>query len=120
AQPRIEIAQRPDIDGEPRDCTAEDTLTATLRLATGATVAIDSGFAAAVTAPPRFTVFGASGACEIVADARLTIHRADGTREVIDVPGTERDHHLEAMRAWAVVVRDAVVSGEIPAHAPTF
>lgn len=120
ALPRIDVRERPDADGVMHRCTAEDGLAATLVLANGASVTIDSTFAATVNPPPRLTVYGAAGAIEIVADARVRIHRADGEPETINVPAAAGDRHTEPMRTFAAVVRDAVVSGDIPPHAPTF
>jgi predicted dehydrogenase len=118
----IDVRQRRDADGELHACTAEDGLSAALVLDSGASVSIDSGFAARATTPARFTVFGDNAVIECVADERLVIRRADGRREKVDVAaeGSAGDRHLEPMRRFAEVVRDAVHSGEVPTHAPTF
>jgi predicted dehydrogenase len=110
----------PERDG--RRCTAEDGLTATLRTENGATVAIDSTYAAAVAFPPRFTVFGRDGAIECVADERVTLVHPDGRREALRAPSppSGADHHDAAMRAWAQVVRDCVRDGVTPPGVPTF
>jgi predicted dehydrogenase len=122
ARCRTDIRERPDAQGELRVCTAEDGLTAALVLSNGATVAIDSGFAAVTDIAPRLTVFGSYATCEVVADERLTVRHGDGRREILDAsagaPGGDR--HLVPMRRFAEVVRDAVRTGEVPAHAPTF
>ena len=118
---RIDVRERPDDVGVEHECTAEDGLTAALVLENGATVAIDSSYAAAVALPMRVTVFGAEAVCEVV-NEHVTLRRADGSRVVLtdtDRAG-ERDAHLEPMQRLAEVVRDAVRSGEIPEHAPTF
>ncbi len=120
ALPRIDVAERPDADGVMHECTAEDGLAAALVLANGVTVTIDSSFAATVNVPPRLTVYGAGGALEVVADTRITLRGADGQTQTIDVPEPEGDRHTEPMRQFAHVVRDAIVSGEVPVHAPTF
>jgi len=120
---RIDVASRPDADGVAHACTAEDGFSASMVLANGVTVAIDSGFAAIANAPARFTVFGTEGVAELVADEHVTLRRGDGTRETFDVPtdaGPATDRHLEPMRRFAEVVRDAVQSGEIAGGAPTF
>jgi hypothetical protein len=102
-------------------CTAEDGFSASLALSNGASVAIDSGFAAVANLAPRFVVFGSVAVVEVVGESRITIRRADGTRESIDLGADhEADGHLAPMRAFAEVVRDAVHTGEIPASAPTF
>ena len=118
---RIDIRERPGADGEMHTCTAEDGLTATLVLSSGATVAINSGFAAVATVPPRFSVFGSRAVVEAVSDTHLVVRGADGEVATIDVPGEAGDdRHLAPMRRFAEVVRDAVTTGEIPPHAPTF
>ncbi len=118
---RIDLPERPDARGELHVCTAEDGFSASLVLSSGASVAIDSGFAAVANVAPRFTLFGANAVAEVVGESRITIRRADGTRESIDLGGAgEPDGHLAPMRRFAEVVRDAVGSGEIPGHAPTF
>jgi predicted dehydrogenase len=118
---RIDVRGRPDETGAEHECTAEDGFTAALVLDGGITVAIDSGFAAAITLPTRLTVFGAEAACEVVND-HVTVRRADGSR--VAVTNSDRpakgDPHLEPMRRFAEVVRDAVRSGEVPEHVPTF
>jgi hypothetical protein len=82
---------------------------------------INSGFAAVATVPPRFSVFGSRAVVEAVSDTHVVVRGADGAVATIDVPGeTGGDRHLAPMRRFAEVVRDAVTTGEIPAHAPTF
>jgi predicted dehydrogenase len=120
AECRTTISERPDADGQPRGCDAEDGFTAWLRFASGADAVIDTTFAATASIAPRFTVSGSDGVLECVADARVTIRRADGTREDHDRPAAEGDPHLEPMRRWALVVRDAVDAGVVPPGAATF
>jgi predicted dehydrogenase len=121
ARLRLDVRERPDERGDLHTCTAEDGFSASLVLSNGASVAIDSGFAAVANLTPRFTVFGSNAIAELVGETRITIRRADGSRESIDLADAdESDGHLAPMRRFAEVVRDAVTSGEIPAHAPTF
>lgn len=120
---QIGVPERPDDRGDLHACTAEDGFSASLALSNGATVAIDSGFAAVADVAPRFTVFGSEAVAELVGETRISIRRPDGSRETIDLtePETEGvDGHLAPMRRFAEVVRDAVTSGDIPAYAPTF
>ena len=118
---RMDVRERPDDQGDLRACTAEDGFSASLVLSNGATVAIDAGFAAVANVAPRFTVFGSDAIAELVGDTRIVIRRADGSRESIDLAeGEEADGHLVPMRRFAEVVRDAVTSGDVPSHAPTF
>jgi predicted dehydrogenase len=117
---RIDISERPDTDGTPHACTAEDGLSASLLLDTGATVAIDSGFAAVATLAPRMTVFATEAVVDVFADERLVVRTAGGEVDTIDIPGGDDDRHLAPMRRLAEVVRDAVNEGVMPAGAPTF
>jgi predicted dehydrogenase len=120
---RTDIRRRPDDAGAMHLCTAEDGLTAGLGLANGATVAIDSSFAAVADVAPRLTMFGTRAVAEVVADEHVTIrHPGDerGDEERIDLGATGPDRHLEPMRRFAEVVRDAVTSGAAPDGAPTF
>jgi len=118
---RVDVRERPDDRGEMHTCTAEDGFSASLALSNGASVAIDSGFAAVANLAPRFTVFGGLAVAELVGESRISIRRADGSQESIDLAGGEEaDAHLAPMRRFAEVVRDAVSSGAITAHAPTF
>lgn len=120
AECRTTITERPDADGRAQECDAEDGFTAWLRFASGAHAAIDTSFAATASVAPRLTVNGSDGVLECVADAKVTIRRADGTREERDRPAPDGDPHLEPMRRWALVVRDAVEDGVAPPGAPTF
>lgn len=118
---RTDVPARPDERGARHPCTAEDGLTAGLVLANGATVAIDSTFAATVHGAHRLTLFGSEAIVEVVNDERIVIRRSNGNREEIDIgAGPASDRHLEPMQRFAAVVRDAVDSGEIPIDAPTF
>jgi predicted dehydrogenase len=116
---QIAIPERPDRSGGLTRCTAEDSFTALLSLSCDATVTIDSGFAAAATITPRFTVCGSEAVAELTGETRITIRRSDGTREVIDADDAPGDAHLVPMRRFAEVVRDAVAAGA-PGAAPTF
>ena len=104
---RIEVDQRPDATGELRPVDAEDGFSAWLRTDRGVSVAIDSSFACAATYAPRLVVNGTEGVLECVADSRLTLQRDGGTRDVVAVDNGA-DPHVEPMRRWAEVVRDAV------------
>ncbi len=117
---RTTITERPDADGVLRPCDAEDGFTAWLDFEGGASAAIDSTFAAAVSMAPRIVVTGSEGIVECVADARIVVRRADGTREQHDRPAVTGDPHLEPMRRYAEVVRDCVEEGVALPGAPTF
>jgi predicted dehydrogenase len=121
---RVDVGERPDDHGELHACTAEDGISARLVLDSGATVSIDSSFAASAPIPPRLTVLGADGVCEILADERVLVRRADGTREDLTpepaASAAKADRHHEPMRRFVEVVRDVVTSGEVPPGVPTF
>jgi predicted dehydrogenase len=105
---RISVGERPDVGGHRHEVDAEDGFTAWLELESGASVVLDSTFAATASVPPRLVVTGSDGVLECIADASLTLRRADGTREKFEPPEADGDPHLVPMRRWAEVVRDAV------------
>jgi predicted dehydrogenase len=106
---RTGVRERPDREGAMHACDAEDGFTASLTMASGATVCIDTTFVAPVDMPSRMTILGSDGAIEWVGDRHITLRRADGSREQVELETTtERDPHLVPMRAWAADVRDAV------------
>ena len=120
ARLRTDITERPDAAGAVHQCTAEDGFTALLSTDTGVSVTIDTTFVAVKNSPPRVVVLGSDGTLESVADGRITLRDAEGTREVFTFDPPREDPHLVPMRAWAAVVRDAVRSGEVPDGEPTF
>jgi predicted dehydrogenase len=124
ATARIDVTERPDDHGEMHTCTAEDGLIAALRLATGATVTLNSTFAASAPVTPRLTVLGSEAICEVVGDTRVIVRRADGTAEDLTPRSADgdvqRDRHDAPMRRFAEVVRDTVTGGEVPPGVPTF
>jgi predicted dehydrogenase len=115
---RVTITERADADGRQHRVDAEDGFTAWLELDSGATVVLDSTFAASASIAPRLVITGSDGVLECVADARLTLRRPDGSRESFDRPEADGEPHLAPMRRWAEVVRDAVRAGT--PVAPTF
>jgi len=120
AQLRTDVRERVDRGGNRHACTAEDGFTATLTLTNGTTVAIDSGYAAVATFTPRLTVFGDSAVVDIAGDDRVTIRLADGSRRTVDIAAGGADSHEAPMRRFAMVVRDAVATRNVPVHTPTF
>jgi predicted dehydrogenase len=117
---RTDVTERPDHDGRLRPVDAEDGFTATLGTATGATVVVDSTFAATANVAPRVVLAGSSGVVEVVADQRVIVRAADGTRDEWEAPAPDGDPHLVPMRRWAEVVRDAVGDGDVAPDAATF
>lgn len=118
-QLRTAVAERPDADGKPHRCTADDGFVAALRSERGVTTVIDSSSASPVNVAPTLVVVGAQGALESIADRRIVLHTASGSQEVFAAaPGANA--LFEAQRAWAGVIRDAVRGGVLPAGAPTF
>ena len=69
-------------------------------------------------------MLGADAVCEILADERVAVRRADGTREDLTPASRSKrpaaDRHDDPMRRFAEVVRDVVTSGEVPPGVPTF
>jgi predicted dehydrogenase len=120
AELRTDVRERPDDEGRLVPVDADDGFTAELRTATGAGVVVDSTFAATSDLAPRVVVAGSEGVAEVVADQRVTLRRADGTRDEWHAPEPEGDPHLVPMRRWAEVVRDAVGEGVVASDAATF
>ncbi len=114
----ITVADRPDSDGKVHRCDAEDSFSGWMELASGATASVDSSFACGASVTPRIVVTGSDGALENVGDARVVLHRPDGTREQFDVPPAPGDPHTVAMEAWAGAIGRAVSDGI--QVAPTF
>ena len=63
-----------------------------MRAVSGATITIDTTFAAHVNLAPRITVLGSDGALESVADGSITLRTDAGEEEVFrfDAPGRIR------------------------------
>lgn len=118
AELRTVITARPDADGAMHPCTAEDGFTASLRIAEGVTVCVDSSFAAPVTVPPRLTVVGSDGVVEVVGEQRITLTTPTGTEEV--PCGGAGGGLGGAMGGFALQVRDAVAAGRPAEGMPTF
>jgi predicted dehydrogenase len=126
--PRLTVTHRPDPDdpdypgGSWRECTAEDGLSALLTLRGGASVTIDSTFAAPATLPARITIVGRDATLENVADRRLTVRDGSGARDDLTMAVGEAagDRHTAPMLAFAAAVRDAVRTGEVPEQVATF
>ncbi len=119
SRPRTDIPFRVDREGVERTCTAEDGVTAALRAASGASIVIDSTFAASATRPARLTILGSRGVVECVDDRILHLRGVDGRREDLPFDSAGRDRHGAPLRRWATVVRDSVNAGEPLEGAPT-
>lgn len=117
---RTIIKQRPDETGALIASYAEDSFWADLTFTTGVSATIDSSFAAMETVAPRLNIFGDSGVIELSARGDIVVRGSDGKREEFAPPKTSGDPHLAPMRAWALVVRNAVETGIAPPEAPTF
>jgi predicted dehydrogenase len=105
------IPERPDHEGDPVPCDAEDSFTGWIRLASGATATVDTTFAAGVTLPARIVVTGSEGALENVGDVRVVLRRPGETPEQFDFEQGPGDGHNRAMVAWAGAIRGAVTGG---------
>jgi predicted dehydrogenase len=110
----ITIAERPDADGVLHRCTAEDSMTASLLLEGGVSVALDAGFAATVDIPHRTVITGTEGALANVGYERLVRYHPGAAPEPVDVGGEEEGHadrHTLPMRRWAAELAAAVRDG---------
>jgi predicted dehydrogenase len=118
-QLRTAVTERPDADGKLHVCTADDGFVAALRSERGVTTVIDSSSAAPVNVTPTLVVVGSQGALESVADSRIVLHTANGSKEVFAAEAGG-NALFRAQKEWAGVIRDAVREGVAPAGAPTF
>jgi predicted dehydrogenase len=107
----INIPERPDGDGRLHHCDAEDAFSGWVELRSKATASVDTTFTAGVSVAPRIVITGSEGAIENVGDARLALHRQDGTNEHIEFDRPAGDPHHSAMTTWAAAIRDAVIDG---------
>lgn len=110
---RLTVAERPDADGEMRECSAEDGFTATLATVGGATVMFDASFAASTSVAPRLVLAGSDGVLVNEGDQRLTLVRG-AEREVVATAAPGADRHEEPMRRFAARVVDAVRTEKNP------
>jgi predicted dehydrogenase len=118
ARARIDVSERPDKTGKIHPSTAEDAFAANLTLDNGASVVIDTAWAAPGTLPDHWTVIGTEGIIDIVERIQLWVTPMVRDTEITVVLGrdvqTERigpfegDAHLPAMRPFARFVKEAV------------
>lgn len=107
---RVEIAERPDGQGGMKACTAEDAFSAWLKLASGATVTMDSAASSAVMLPQTMKYLGSEGAIELANEAVVTLHRPKEEPQVFDcspVPGASA---WAAVEAWIAEIEQALAS----------
>jgi predicted dehydrogenase len=107
----VTIPERPDRDGVLRACDAEDAFTAWMTVEGGATVGIDTTFAAAATLSTHVVICGSEGTIDITNDHRIVLRSVDGGREDIELEARSGDPHAGALRGWGAAVRDAVAEG---------
>ena len=120
AELRTTIRERPDADGKPHRCTADDGFTAFLRSAEGVTSLIDTTSAAPANLPPTMLVTGRDGVLEVTADQRIIRHTSAGRDEMFTPDPSSGNALLVSMRRWAGVVRDTVRRGAAEDGTPTF
>jgi predicted dehydrogenase len=120
AELRTSIEERPDAEGNPKRCTAEDGFVATLRTASDVTIVIDSSCAAPVSLAPRTVIIGSEAIIETEGDRRAVISHLDGRREELDPSPDGANVYLLPSQRWASMARDAVRDGEASPDAPTF
>jgi predicted dehydrogenase len=92
-------------------CTAEDAFTAWLRMESGVTVSIDTAFAAAVTAPERFVVFGDQGALQVSGGKEVLLLKPDREPERFTFREGETDPHKPGIDLWIAEICKAVAEG---------
>jgi predicted dehydrogenase len=107
----VTVTERPDALGTLRRCDAEDAFTGWMELDSGATAVVDSSFVSGAGLAPRIVITGSEGAIEDVGDARVVLHRSDGSREQFDFAPGPGDPHAVAMEGWATAIARAVLGG---------
>ncbi len=117
---RQAIVDRPSRDGVTRRGDAEDGFTASLTLDSGATVGIDSTFAAPRSLPSRVDVIGSDGLISVVADEQIVVRLVDGTKQELTIPALAGDPHLGPMQVLAAHLVAMVRGGSPHADLATF
>lgn len=108
---RVEIAQRPDRDGKPFDCSAEDAFSAWFELGNGVTAAFDTGFSGSVNLPERIVLHGSEGALELIDDSLLIRHGPCGVIGHWKFPEVAADQYDPALTVWLPAILSAVRNG---------
>jgi predicted dehydrogenase len=108
---RTDLPIRPDADGVPTACTAEDAFGAVLTFADGATATIDTASSAPLTGPQQVQVLGSQGVLTMTGTTRLVLSRPNVDDEEFTLPPVTGDVHEPSFTAWAELVRDAVRDG---------
>lgn len=104
--PRIDCAQRQSRDGTTlQTATAEDAISACLRMKNGVTATIDTAFAAAINLPVEFTVYGDKGALQITNNQQLALLLPGQDAQVFQA---EEQGLQPAMQHWLTEVLAAI------------
>lgn len=108
--PRIDVAQRPGRnDNTLHTATAEDALTACLRMQNGVTATIDTAFAAAINMPVQLTVYGSHGALQITNNQELSLLLPGKDPQRFQAPESH-NYLLPAMQQWLTAVCKAITA----------
>jgi predicted dehydrogenase len=113
-QLRTDLKMRRDRDpssGRMNLCTAEDAFTAWLRMKSGVTVTIDSGYSTGATFPQEARIIGSEGALQINDMMELIVIRPERESERYAYPSNDPDPHQPAITFWLTKVCDAVAHG---------
>ena len=116
-QLRTAVSERPDADGTPHRCTADDGFTASMRSDRGVTVLMDGSSAAAVSVPLSLLVLGSLGVLQD-SGGRVIVRTPEAEREIFS--GADPNPLFTSMKGFARVVRDAVGDRELPPGTPSF
>lgn len=116
---RTLVPERPDADGNPHQCDADDGFVSILRTDTGVTAVIDCALESSVSTPERTAVFGSAGMLEI-SDTGVLRRRPDGGTDSYEVDLKGKTPLVYSMEKWASIVCDAVRSGVVQPGSPTF
>jgi predicted dehydrogenase len=117
-QLRTVITERPDADGQPQACTADDGFVVVLRTERGVTAVLDSSSVAPVDLPPSLRVLGSTGVVEEGWN-RVTV-RAGGEERELYAAAPDVNALAASQRAYAQALVDAVTIGDRAPDVATF
>ncbi len=110
-QSRIDVQERPDSDGRPVACTAEDAYSAWLTMANGVTATLDCASSAAVDLPGQITIFGTEGVLQLQHMAELVLMKPGKEPERLAL-SAESNPVSGAQQRWLEKVCRAVAARE--------
>ena len=109
---RLDLPFRPDAEGVPVRCTAEDAFSASFTFASGATATVDTSSASATSQPQHIEVLGSEGSIVLDGTSDLVVRHGEAKETKIVLPTVNGDVHVAPFTRWAELVKTAVQSGD--------